>query len=70
MSPWRSAERQRGAKQLHKELLRAAPARNQLRPLLHIMLLEALRMLPCRSRSPGSCRRLIRERGVCGREVL
>jgi hypothetical protein len=66
MSPWRSAARQQGAKQLHKELLRA---RNQLRPLLHIMMLEALRMLPWRSRSPGSCRLLIRESGMRGREV-
>jgi hypothetical protein len=42
-------------------LLRAARARNQLRPLLDIMMLEALRMFPCRL--------LVRESGVRGREA-
>ena len=69
MKPWRSGARQQDAKRLHKELLRAARARNQPRPLLHIMMLEVLRMLPRRSRLPGSCRLLIGESGVCGREV-
>jgi hypothetical protein len=66
---WRSAARQQDARRSHQELLRAAPSRNLLRRFLRIVLQEPLHMLQCRSRSPDSCRFLIRESGASGREV-